>query len=99
MSPFQGVLIRVKPLNVAHYNNNVTYHQRGAGYPCFCGKERLQSLRLEGQQAGYDGKCRSLRKQQADEEMNRGTPFTVRLKVKSSEVPGIVVWFILCQKY
>ena len=55
--------------------------QSGSGYPCFCSRERLQSLRLQGQRDGYDGRCRSLSRRQAEEEMNRGSPFTVRMKV------------------
>jgi glutamyl/glutaminyl-tRNA synthetase len=60
--------------------------QSGSGYPCFCSKERLQSLRLQGQRDGYDGRCRSLSRRQSEEEMNRGTPYTVRLKVPHDTV-------------
>ncbi|CAI8023907.1 Glutamate--tRNA ligase [Geodia barretti] len=57
----------------------------GSGYPCFCGKERLQSLRQRGT-TGYDRRCRKLSRRQANEEMSRGSPFTVRLKVPENEV-------------
>lgn len=55
--------------------------QNGSGYPCFCSKERLQSLRLKRQHTGYDGLCRSLSRKQAEEKMSAGTPYTIRLKV------------------
>lgn len=51
--------------------------QCGAAYPCFCSKERLQSLG----RAGYDGLCKQLPRLLALEKMKRGHPHTIRLQV------------------
>jgi len=56
---------------------------RGAAYPCFCTKARLDALR-EQQRAqklalGYDGHCRSLPADEAAERRQRGEPHVVRL--------------------
>ncbi|MBW2734214.1 MAG: glutamate--tRNA ligase [Deltaproteobacteria bacterium] len=60
--------------------------ERGHAYRCFCTPERLAELRGEQQKAkaskmGYDGKCRSLSPEEADERGRGGESFTVRLKM------------------
>ena len=51
--------------------------QRGTAYPCFCSKERLQSLG----RTGYDGLCRQLPRQLTLERMKQGHAHTIRLQV------------------
>lgn len=54
-------------------------------YRCFCTKERLDELRemqrLAKQQTKYDGKCRNLSKEEIDQNLAEGKPFTVRVKI------------------
>jgi glutamyl-tRNA synthetase len=55
----------------------------GAAYPCFCTRERLDTLR-EGQRArkenpGYDGFCRSVDPQDAERRRRAGEPHVIRL--------------------
>jgi len=57
--------------------------ERGAAYPCFCTRERLDALREEQRrekaQLGYDGHCRGLDPAEAAERRRRGEPHVVRL--------------------
>lgn len=71
-------------LSLQWKTNKYLSTQNGSGYPCFCSKERLQSLRQQKQQTGYDGLCRSISTQQAEKKMSAGTPYTIRLKVSTS---------------
>lgn len=56
---------------------------RGAAYPCFCSKERLDALRAEQRDQqlpfGYDGRCRSLSRADATARRRAGEPAVVRL--------------------
>ena len=57
--------------------------ERGAAYPCFCTRERLDALReaqrREKQSLGYDGHCRGLDRSEAVSRRASGEPHVVRL--------------------
>ena len=57
----------------------------GHAYYCFCSKERLDELResqkAEGNTAKYDGHCKSLTKEQIEENLRNNVPHVVRLKL------------------
>ncbi len=56
---------------------------KGAAYPCFCTRERLDALRAEQRaakaQLGYDGLCRSLDPAEAERRREAGEPYVIRL--------------------
>jgi glutamyl-tRNA synthetase len=56
---------------------------RGAAYPCFCTRERLDALREEQKARklnfGYDGHCRALPRQEAEGRRAAGEPHVIRL--------------------
>jgi glutamyl-tRNA synthetase len=56
---------------------------RGAAYPCFCTRERLDALREEQKARkanfGYDGLCRALSREEAGRRAAAGEPHVVRL--------------------
>jgi glutamyl-tRNA synthetase len=56
---------------------------RGAAYPCFCTRERLDALREEQKARkanfGYDGHCRALTPEEAGRRRAAGEPHVVRL--------------------
>jgi len=55
----------------------------GHAYPCFCTRERLDELRAEQKAAkgrfGYDGRCRSIDKGEAEERRAAGEAHVIRL--------------------
>jgi glutamyl-tRNA synthetase len=57
--------------------------RRGAAYPCFCTRERLEALREEQKarkaNLGYDGHCRALPRGEGDQRRSGGDPHVVRL--------------------
>ncbi len=57
--------------------------RRGAAYPCFCTRERLDALReqqkAQKQNFGYDGHCRALAPDEAGRRANAGEAHVVRL--------------------
>ncbi len=57
--------------------------ERGAAYPCFCSRERLDALRAEQKEKklnfGYDGLCRGLSAEEAGRRRAAGEPHVVRL--------------------
>jgi glutamyl-tRNA synthetase len=57
--------------------------ERGAAYPCFCTRERLDALREEQrrqkQNPGYDGHCRGLDRGEAAGRRAGGEPHVIRL--------------------
>jgi glutamyl-tRNA synthetase len=57
--------------------------RRGAAYPCFCTRERLDALRevqkARKQNFGYDGRCRALAREEAERRAGAGEPHVVRL--------------------
>jgi glutamyl-tRNA synthetase len=63
---------------------------KGHAYKCFCTAERLEEMRRH-QEAGklppkYDGNCRSLTDEEAEQKMSDGIPCVVRLKVPHDEL-------------
>ena len=52
--------------------------EKGAAYRCFCTEERLEALHAENPNAGYDGHCRHLSKEEIEEKLNAGTPYVIR---------------------
>jgi glutamyl-tRNA synthetase len=58
---------------------------RGAAYPCFCSRERLEALREEQRaskgQLGYDGHCRELDPADASRRAAAGEEHVIRLKM------------------
>lgn len=55
---------------------------KGMAYPCFCSKERLDSLKLGDQFAGYDRHCASLDPEQVAERLKR-EPYVIRQRIPS----------------
>jgi glutamyl-tRNA synthetase len=62
--------------------------RRGAAYPCFCTRERLDALREEQKARkvnfGYDGRCRSLSPEEAGRRRASGEAHVVRLAMPRS---------------
>ena len=66
----------------------------GAAYKCFCSSERLESLRqIQKQQKlsrlGYDGKCRSLKKEKLQKMESESIPFVVRFLMPDEGISQI----------
>jgi len=57
----------------------------GTAYRCFCTKERLTELRESQEKRGlppqYDRKCRHMTETEVAEELQKGTPHTIRIKM------------------
>jgi len=65
--------------------------ERGAAYPCFCTKERLDALREQQRRAkapvmGYDRHCRRIPKEEARARRRAGEPHVVRLAMPTEGV-------------
>ncbi len=65
---------------------------KGAAYPCFCTKERLDACRQEAERehggyAGYDGHCRSIPAEEAASRIAAGEPHVWRLRVPEGHGP------------
>jgi len=62
--------------------------ERGAAYPCFCARERLEALREEQKAKklnfGYDGRCRSIDRAEAARRRAAGESCVVRLAMPAS---------------
>lgn len=57
--------------------------EKGEAYYCFCTKERLESLRAEGETGvKYDRHCLSLSKEEIKKNLKDGVPFVIRQKIK-----------------
>jgi len=60
----------------------------GAAYPCFCTRERLETLRAEQkaakQQFGYDRHCRALDPDDVRRRVDAGEPHVIRLAMPTS---------------
>jgi glutamyl-tRNA synthetase len=58
--------------------------EKGWAYYCFCSSERLKKVREEKQKkklpAQYDGLCRSISLEKAEERIKKGEPYVVRFK-------------------
>lgn len=66
--------------------------EKGAAYPCFCSKERLDACRAEAEKteggySGYDGYCRNISVADAEARIKAGEPHVWRLKVPESHGP------------
>jgi glutamyl/glutaminyl-tRNA synthetase len=59
--------------------------QSGNAYPCFCSRERLDSLRDEQKRlqlpTGYDGHCRALPGREVSERLRMGESHVIRFRV------------------
>jgi glutamyl-tRNA synthetase len=68
--------------------------ERGAAYPCFCPKERLEALREAQRKAkapvmGYDRHCRAIPKAEARARRRAGEPHVVRLAMPTEGVTRV----------
>ncbi len=57
--------------------------EKGEAYYCFCTKERLDSLRSEGDiGVKYDRHCLNLTNEEIEENLKNGAPFVIRQKIR-----------------
>ena len=65
---------------------------KGAAYPCFCTRHRLEALRAEQKAAkarlGYDRRCRSIDRGEAERRRAAGEEHVIRLAMPTSGVSG-----------
>ncbi|MDD4151192.1 MAG: glutamate--tRNA ligase [Candidatus Gracilibacteria bacterium] len=63
--------------------------EKDLAYYCFCSSERLDELRKEQEElklpTKYDQACRYLTKEEVEEKLKAGHPYTIRLKVPKNE--------------
>ena len=63
---------------------------RDQAYRCFCTKEELDAQRARADKTGtpfrYDGGCGRLSKQEVDERLAKGLPFSIRLRMPDEEI-------------
>ncbi len=63
---------------------------KGIAYYCFCGEEQLeaerQSMMSAGQAPKYSGRCRGLKKQEAEARIKKGEKFVIRLQTPSRKI-------------
>ncbi|MCD8157467.1 MAG: glutamate--tRNA ligase [Clostridiales bacterium] len=60
--------------------------EKGEAYYCFCTKERLESLRAEGETGvKYDRHCLSLSEEEIQENLKKGVPFVIRQKIREGK--------------
>ena len=62
--------------------------ETGHAYRCFCSSERLESLRAESAESGYDRHCRAIPKAEAERRANAGEPFVIRLAIPLGDTGG-----------
>ncbi len=71
--------------------------QMGKAYHCFCTAKRLEELREEQQAMGkptmYDGRCRSVPREEAEGRIAKGEEYVIRLKVP--EKGSVKVWDLI----
>lgn len=69
---------------------SLSTHVIGDAYPCFCSEKRLDLLRKEAVRSRssfrYDGRCRSLSKQEVDDRVGAGQSYVIRFKLRPGEV-------------
>lgn len=62
---------------------------KGLAYYCFCSKERLENVKAEQKADGkiprYDGLCRGVSLQEAQERIKNGESYVIRLKLPSNK--------------
>jgi nondiscriminating glutamyl-tRNA synthetase len=77
----------------------------GKAYPCFCTSERLEEMRnqqmAEKKAPMYDRCCLSLSKEEIEEKMKSGAPYTVRFKIPEgkTEYEDLVFGKITVENY
>ncbi len=54
---------------------------KGAAYPCFCSAERLEKIKTEKPNSGYDGHCRNLSPEVVAEKIKNGESYVIRQKI------------------
>ncbi len=84
-----GPYFQSKRLDIYHQHIQQLINQ-GDAYYCFCSKEDLDSMRAE-QQANkettkYNGKCRSLSKEEIKQKLDNKEPYVVRMKMPDDKV-------------
>lgn len=64
--------------------------ESGQAYPCFCTNEELEEKQNRSKRLGlphvYDGKCRNLSKEEAEEKKAAGIPYAIRFKIDPEEL-------------
>jgi glutamyl-tRNA synthetase len=62
----------------------------GQAYRCFCTREELDAQRAAAEKAGsafrYDGRCGRLGPKEVQDRMERGLPFSIRLRMPDGEI-------------
>lgn len=58
--------------------------KEGKAYYCFCTKERLDSLKEEGNFGGYDRHCRDLPAEEVEQLLQEGVPYVIRQKMPTT---------------
>ena len=53
----------------------------GHAYYCFCTQERLESLKDDKGIGGYDGHCRSLSREEVEQNLAEGKPYVIRQRM------------------
>jgi len=75
---------------IALYKENAeSLVEKGHAYRCFCSSERLAALRAqqeaEKSKLGYDGRCRSMSKEEVDAKVKEGVPYVIRYRIPPSQ--------------
>ncbi len=67
--------------------------EAGQAYRCFCTREELDALRAEAERSGtafrYDGRCGRLDRQAVQARLDRGLPFSIRLRMPDAEIAWV----------
>jgi glutamyl-tRNA synthetase len=67
--------------------------REGKAYRCFCTREELDALRAEAERTGaafrYDGRCGRLEQRDIEARLERGTPFSIRLRMPDAEIAWV----------
>uniref|UniRef100_A0A2C9M783 Glutamyl/glutaminyl-tRNA synthetase class Ib catalytic domain-containing protein n=1 Tax=Biomphalaria glabrata TaxID=6526 RepID=A0A2C9M783_BIOGL len=85
-----GPYIQSQRLSI--YQENIkTLLDNGWAYPCFCTSRRLELMRKEAaknnEPSKYDNRCRSVTRKEAEELIDQGTPYVIRLKLEPTPDP------------
>jgi glutamyl-tRNA synthetase len=79
-----GPYVQSERLEIYRHHADQLLHE-GKAYHCFCTPERLEEMRKVQQKSGippkYDRRCLLLDKTQIEENLRRGVPHTIRLRV------------------
>jgi len=67
--------------------------EEGKAYRCFCTREELEALRADAVRTGeafrYDGRCGRLDSAEIKSRMDRGLPFSIRLRMPEGEIAWV----------